>query len=76
MGESDGFDALFQKHMQLAAAAVAAAQALEKYGRHGHDAKQEWCPRHWVDEDCGDDGSACTCGLDDALKDARAIVGR
>ncbi len=37
--------------------------ALERYGRHGHKDDGDWCARHWVDEDCGEDGSACSCGL-------------
>ncbi len=35
---------------------------------HSRAADGEWCPRHWVDEDCGEDGSICTCGLDDLLQ--------
>lgn len=35
---------------------------------HSRDANGEWCPRHWVDEDCGEDGSVCACGLDDILR--------
>jgi uncharacterized protein YhaN len=41
--------------------------ALKRYGRHTYDDNGERCPRHWVDEDCGEDGSLCTCGLDAAL---------
>jgi hypothetical protein len=58
----------FEDAKRAEARVAALEAALKRFGRHTKNDNWEWCPRHWVDEDCGEDGSVCECGLDEVLR--------